>query len=204
VQGGLILLIAAEPVALVAQLASLSFDGPTAIAVMASGFGRLLGLRLAVVVLLWAVLALDAFWPVLVLGAGMALIDAATAHALPGLDGAGLLLNAVHVAAMALWVGALAGMISTGWSPPRARGQGGGFALTAFAVAVLSGLLLALAHVGFPPSLTTGYAWALVVKIAVVAIAIILALLGRRRAELGVVAVILAAAAVLVSLPPPR
>jgi putative copper export protein len=64
--------------------------------------------------------------------------------------------------------------------------------------------LLALAHVGFPPSLTTGYGWALVIKIAVVAIAIILALLGRRRAELGVVAVILAAAAVLVSLPPPR
>jgi copper transport protein len=219
VQGGLILLIVAEPVALVAQLASLSFDGPTAIAVMASGFGRLLGLRLAVAVLLWAVLALDAFWPVLVLGGGMALIDGATAHAVPGLDGAGLLLNAIHVAAMALWVGALVGMIYTSSipsparggaqgqkspSPARGGGQGGGFALAAFAIAVGSGLLLALAHVGFPPSLTTGYGWALVIKIAVVAIAIMLVLLGRRRAELGVVAVILAAAAVLVSLPPPR
>jgi copper transport protein len=59
VGAGLGLLIAAEPMALVAQLASLSFDGPTAIAVMASGFGRLLGLRLAVALLAWALLALE-------------------------------------------------------------------------------------------------------------------------------------------------
>jgi copper transport protein len=206
VLGGLLLLVAAEPVALVAQLASLSFDGATAIAVMASDFGRLLGLRLAVAVLLWAVLALDVFWPVLVLGAGMALIDGATAHALPGLGGAGLLLNAIHVAAMAMWVGALAGMVYTSSvsHPARGGGQGGGFALVAFGVAVVSGILLALAHIGFPPSLTTGYDWALIAKAAVVGIAIVLAMLGRRRAELGVVALILAAAAVLVSLPPPR
>jgi copper transport protein len=206
VLGGLLLLVAAEPVALVAQLASLSFDGATAIAVMASDFGRLLGLRLAVAVLLWAVLALDVFWPVLVLGAGMALIDGATAHALPGLGGAGLLLNAIHVAAMAMWVGALAGMVYTSSvsHPARGGGQGGGFALVAFGIAVVSGVLLALAHIGFPPSLTTGYDWALITKAAVVGIAIVLALLGRRRAELGVVALILAAAAVLVSLPPPR
>jgi copper transport protein len=215
VQGGLILLIAAEPVALVAQLASLSFDGPTAIAIVASGFGRLLGLRLAVAVLLWAVLAIDAFWPVLVLGSVMALIDGATAHALPGLDGAGLLLNAIHVAAMGLWVGALVGLVLAAPTLPspsgggeRTRlfspGGGGRYAIGAFGISVASGLLLALAHVGFPPSLTTGYGWALVIKIAVVGIAIILALLNRRRTELGVVAAILAAAAALVSLPPPR
>ena len=209
VHAGLVLLVAAEPVALVAQLASLSFDGATAIAVMASDFGRLLGLRLAVAVLLWAVLALDVFWPVLGLGIVMALIDGATAHALPGLGGAGLLLNAIHVAAMALWVGALAGMVYTSSvsSPARGGGQGGGhvrYPLYAFGVSVVSGLLLAFAHVGFPPGLTTGYGWALAIKVGVVGIAILMALLGRRRAELGVVALILAAAAVLVSLPPPR
>jgi copper transport protein len=203
VNAGLILLIAAEPVALVAQLASLSFDGPTAIAMMASGFGRLLGLRLAVAVLLWAVLALDVFWPVLGLGVVMALIDGATAHAIPGLPGAGLALSAVHVASMGLWVGAIVALVSKAATVPSPRG-GGKFALGAFAVTVASGLLLGLAHVGFPPELTTGYGWALLVKIALVAIAIVLALLGRRRAELGVVAVILVAAAVLVSLPPPR
>ena len=207
VTAGLILLIAAEPVALVAQLASLSFDGATAIAVMAPGFGRLLGLRLAVALLLWAVLALDVFWPVLGLGVVMALIDGATAHAIPGLSGAGLVLNAIHVAAMGLWVGALVGFVQPPTLPsPRGGGDKTGlkYAIGAFAVSVASGLLLALAHVGFPPGLTTGYGWALVVKVAVVAIAAALALLGRRRAELGVVAVILAAAAVLVSLPPPR
>jgi copper transport protein len=193
---GLLLLIAAEPVALVAQLASLSFDGPTAIAVMASGFGRLLGLRLAVAVFLWAVLALDVFWPVLALGAAMALIDGATAHAIPGLPGAGLALSAVHVAAMGLWVGAVVGFLVL-----KRRRE---YVIGAFAVTVASGLLLGLAHVGFPPELTTGYGWALLAKIALVAIAIVLALLGRRRAELSVVAVILVAAAVLVSLPPPR
>jgi copper transport protein len=228
VYGGLIMLIAAEPLALVAQLASLSIDGPTAIAVMASGFGRLLGLRLAIAVLLWAVLALDVFWPVLTLGAAMALIDGAAAHAIAGLAGAGLLLNALHLAAMALWVGALVAFVlpslareeATIPSPsggatvvrvagfPAWAGQGGGltrYPLYAFVVTVISGLLLALAHVGFPPELlTTGYGWALVVKVAVVGIAVLMALLRRRRAELGVVAVILAAAAVLVSLPPAR
>jgi copper transport protein len=213
VNAGLILLIAAEPVALIAQLASLSFDGPTAIAVMASGFGRLLGLRLAVAVFLWAVLALDVFWPVLGLGVVMAFIDGATAHAIPGLPGAGLALSAVHVGAMGLWVGALVALVApTRYARlstpgladlPSPRG-GGKFALGAFAVTVASGLLLGLAHVGLPPELTTGYGWALLAKIALVASAIVLALLGRRRAELGVAAVILVAAAVLVSLPPLR
>jgi copper transport protein len=212
VRAGLVLLIAAEPVALLAQLASLSFDGPTAIAVMASGFGRLLGLRLAADVVLWAVLALDAFWPVLALGTVMALIDGATAHAIPGLPGAGLVLSAVHVAAMGLWVGAIVALVAPALPSPRGGGEktalsrngGGKYAMAAFGVAVTSGLLLALGHVGFPPALTTGYGWALVLKVAVVATAFVLALLGRRRAELAVVAVILAAAAVLVSLPPPR
>jgi copper transport protein len=204
VLGGLLLLVAAEPVALVAQLASLSFDGATAIAVMASDFGRLLGLRLAVAVLLWAVLALDVFWPVLGLGMVMALIDGATAHAISGLPAAGLLLSAIHVAAMALWVGALAALFI---ASPSGGGQGGGrfrYPVYSFGVSVVSGLLLAFAHVGFLPGLTTGYGWALAVKVGVVGIAIVMALLGRRRAELGVVALILAAAAVLVSLPPPR
>jgi len=207
VGGGLALLIAAEPVALVAQLASLSFDGDTAIAVLASSFGRLLGLRLAVALVVWALLALDSLWPVLALGVVMALIDGATAHAIPGLPGAGLVLNAVHLAAMGLWVGALVGYLSAIFpSPLVEEGQGGRlrYVLGAFAISVGSGLLLALAHLGFPPALATGYGWALVIKVLVVGIALAMAVLGRRRAEFGVVAVILAVAAVLVSLPPPR
>src|SRR5260370_20280505 len=47
VRAGIVLLIAAEPLSLVGQLASLSFDTDTAIAVVASGFGRPLALRRA-------------------------------------------------------------------------------------------------------------------------------------------------------------
>jgi copper transport protein len=84
VNAGLALLILAEPLALVAQLASLSFDGQTAVDVMASGVGRLLALRLAIAVLLWAVLALDTFWPVVGLGLAMALSMARPAMPSPG------------------------------------------------------------------------------------------------------------------------
>jgi putative copper export protein len=136
---------------------------------------------------------------VLFLGVVMAVIDAAGAHAIPGLPGAGLLLNAVHVAAMGLWVGGLMAFLR---APDRRFTP---YAVGAFAVSVGSGTVLALAHVGFPPALPVNqYGLALAIKVAVVLIALAAAALGRRRTELGVVAVILAAAAVLVSLPPPR
>ena len=214
---GVVLLIAAEPVALVAQLASLSFDGDTAIAILASPFGRLLGLRLGVALLVWALLALESAWPVLALGAVMALIDGASAHAIPGLPGAGLLLDAFHVSAMGIWVGGLAGVLV---APDRRFRP---YAIGAFAIAIGTGLLLALAHLGSPAALvTTGYGWVLFVKGAIVAIAVALfsrPLLRRYfpsplpafslprlrgRVGVGVAALILVMAAVLISLPPPR
>ncbi len=196
---GLALLIAAEPVALVAQLASLSFDGDTAMAVLGSGFGQLLGLRLAVALLVWALLALDSLWPVLGLGMVMALIDGVSAHAIPGLPGAGFVLAAIHVAAMGIWVGGLAAFLVA--PDPRFSP----YAIGAAAVGVGSGLMLGVAHTGFPPALaTTGYGWALIVKVAAVGAALALAVFGRRRIEAGVIAILLAVAAVLVSLPPPR
>src|SRR5438046_8885585 len=106
-----VVLTAVEPWSLGAQLSSLSFDGDTAIAVLASPFGRLLGLRLGVALLVWALLTLESPWPVLGLGGVMALIDCAGAHAIPGLPGAGLLLDAVHIAAMAIWVAGRAGLL---------------------------------------------------------------------------------------------
>ena len=199
VVAGLGLLISAEPVALVAQLASLSFDGDTAIAVLGSGFGRLLGLRLAIALLVWALLAVETLWPVIGLGLVMALIDGASGHAIPGLPGAGVLLDAFHVAAMGLWVGGLAAFL---YAPDRRFAP---YAAWGFGVSVASGLLLALAHIGFPTALlTTQYGWAVAVKISLVAVALAMAVLGRRRIEFGVVALVVAVAAALVSLPPPR
>jgi len=196
---GVVLLIAAEPVALVAQLASLSFDGDTAIAVLASPFGRLLGLRLGVAFLVWALLALDSPWPVLGLGGVMALIDGASAHAIAGLSGAGLLLDAIHVAAMGVWVGGLAALLLA----PNRRFRP--YAIGTLAVAIGTGLLLALAHLGSPGALvTTGYGSALLVKSAIVAVVVAMAVLGRRGIETSVAILLLVMAAVVVSLPPPR
>jgi putative copper export protein len=136
---------------------------------------------------------------VLGLGVALALIDGATAHAIPGLPGASLGLVALHVVAMAIWVGGLAAFLV---APDRRFAR---YAAAAFAVAIGSGILLALAHTGFPPALaTTAYGWALVIKVAAVGSAGVLAVFGRRRIEYGVVAAILAVAAALVSLPPPR
>jgi len=198
---GVVLLIAAELVALVAQLASLSFDGDTTIAVLASPFGRLLGLRLGIALLVWALLALESPWPVLGLGGVMALIDGASAHAIPGLPGAGLLLDAVHVAAMGLWVGGLIAFLVAPDRRFRSYASGG------LAVVIGSGLLLALAHLGSPAALvSTGYGWVLLVKAALVAAALLAFPLPRLRGRVGVgvTTLILVMAAVLISLPPPR
>ena len=212
VTAGVVLLIAAEPLALIGQLASLSLDGDTVIAVLASPFGRLLGLRLGIALLVWALLALESPWPVLALGGVMALIDGASAHAIQGLPGTGLVLDAIHVAAMGLWVG---GLVAFLFAPDRRFRP---YAIGGLGVAIGSGLILGLAHLGSPSALvTTPYGWVLLVKAAVVAFAILsftLPLLrrffpsrsGGRQAggRVGAGALILALAAVLISLPPPR
>jgi putative copper export protein len=199
VAAGVILLIAAEPLALVGQLASLSIDGDTAIAVLASGFGRLLALRLAGALFVWILLAIDSPWPILGVGAAVALIDGLSAHAIPGLPGAGQLLVAIHVAAMGLWVGGLAGFLAA----PDSR-----FARQAallFGIAATSGVLLAVGHIGALGALmSTPYGQALMVKVLIVGAAVSLAVLRRRRIEFGALLAVIAAAAVVAALPPPR
>lgn len=199
VRAGVVLLVAAEPLALLGQLASLSIDGDTATAVLASGFGRLLALRLAGALLVWALLALKSPWPILSVGVGVALVDGASAHAIPGLPGAGQVLAAIHIAAMGLWVGGIAAFLT---APDRHFGR---VATVVFAVAVISGLLLAVGHIGLPQALvSTTYGQVLLIKVLVVGVAVGVALLRRRRLELGVLVVVLVAAALLGALPPPR
>jgi copper transport protein len=199
VGAGIVLLIAAEPLALLGQLASLSFDTDTAIAVLASGFGRLLALRLAGAMLVWALWSVESPWPVLGVGVGVALLDGASAHAIPGLPVVGQLLVSVHVAAMGLWVGGLAAFLI---APDRRFGR---YAVLCFGVAAVSGLVLAVAHVGVVNALmTTPYGQALIIKVLVVGAALSIALIRRRRLEFGVLLTVIAAAAVLAALPPPR
>ena len=206
---GVALMVVAEPVSLLAQTASLdpaqTFDGDALTSALASPFGRVLGLRLAAAMLLWAVLgalhqAAWLRWAIPVLGVALSLVDATAAHATPSLPlPMGLALNALHVAAMGIWVGGIAAF---------AVAPNGGFGKVAawsVGLLVVSGAALALLHLGqWRDLMTTAYGNSLVIKLPLVAVALYLARLGRRKGELVALGVVLAAAAVLVSLPPPR
>ncbi len=199
VGAGIVLLVAAEPLGLLGQLASLSFDGDTAIAVLGSGFGRLLGLRLGAALLAWAVMATGRSWPLLAIGGVVALVDGAGAHAIPGLPGAGQLLVTIHVSAMGLWAGGLAAYLM---GPDRRFGR---YAAASLGVAVGSGLLLALAHTAFPAALIrTDYGRVLLLKLFVVGVALLAVVIRRRRLELTVAIFIVATASLLAALPPSR
>ena len=198
VGSGVILLIAAEPLALLGQLASLSFDGDTALAVLGSSFGRVIGLRLGAALLTWALLATRRAWPLLAPGAAIALLDGASAHAILGLPGAGQVLVAAHVSSMGLWAGGLAAFLI---APDRRFGRYAAWTLT---VTMASGLLLAFAHTHFGDALiTSGYGRVLMVKVLIVGVALVAAVARRHRTEFRIAMVVVAAAAVLAALPPP-
>jgi len=207
--GGAALLLVAEPVSLLAQTASFdpaqTFDAEALISALASPFGRVLGLRLAAALLLWAVLgalrqAPWLRWAIPSLGVALSVVDATAAHAVLALPvPIGLALNAIHVSAMGLWVGGVAAYVVAPF---------GGFrrvAVWSAGLLVLSGAVLALMHFVNPlQTMTSAYGQVLMVKLPLVAIALWLAWRMRRRAELAALIAVLAAAAVLVSLPPPR
>ena len=206
---GAALLLVAEPLALLAQTASfdpaLTFDGDALIGALASPFGRVLGLRLTAALLLWAVLgalrqAPWLRWAIPSLGLALSVVDATAAHATTVLpQPIGFALNAVHVSAMGLWVGGLAAF---------SVAPSGGFdrvAAWSAGLLVLSGAALALLHFANPlQTMTTAYGGVLMVKVPLVAVALWLAWRAHRRGELAVLIAVLFAAAVLVSLPPPR
>jgi copper transport protein len=195
---GLVLLVAAEPLALLGQLASLSFDSDTALAVLGSSFGRILFLRLAAAVVAWTLIATERPWPVLATGGAIAVLDGLTAHAIPGVPLAGQALVAVHVAAMGLWLG---GVITFALAPDRRFTR---YAAATFAVAVISGLVLGLVHTKMGAALVTSdYGRVLVLKAALVAAAATFALRRRRRTEAGVAVAVVGSAALLAALPPP-
>ena len=195
---GVILLIAAEPIALVGQLASLSFDGDTALAVLGSNFGRVAGLRLGAALLVWTMLATGRSWPLLAIGGVIALLDGVSAHAIAGLPSAGQLLVAFHVAAMGLWAGGTAVFLL---APDKRFGR---YAMWTLAITIGTGLLLALAHIHFGGVLlSTDYGRVLLIKVLLVVAALVAAIIHRRRAELAIVMIVVAAAALLAALPPP-
>jgi putative copper export protein len=164
-----------------------------------------LGLRLATALGLWAILgalrqAPWLRWAIPTLALALAFADASAAHATPALpQPLGLALNALHVSAMGVWLGGLAAFVVT---PSSGFGR---VAAWSAGLLVASGAALALLHLANPlETMTTSYGGVLMVKLPLVAAALWLAWRGRRRRELGALMAALVAAAVLVSLPPPR
>ena len=216
---GVLLLLVAEPLALLGQTASFdaaqTLDPAAVSAAMDSSFGRALGVRLGLALLLWVLVgvaqggAVRAAPLALVVGWVLALADGGSAHA-ASLQPTwlGLLVNAVHLAAMGVWVGGLAALLWT----RRGRAVSGDvvarfgrLALAALGALALSGLVMALVHLTGPGDLfRTPYGLALVGKVALVVVAVALARLGARRVELAGLAAVVLGAALLVSLPPPN
>jgi copper transport protein len=206
---GVAMLLAAEPLSLFAQTASFdpsqTFDGDSIVSALASPFGRVLGLRLATALALWAILgalrqASWLRWTIPALGVALAFVDATASHATPGLpQPLGAMLSALHISAMGIWLGGVAAFAiapASGFSRVAAWSAG---------LLVVSGGALALLHFTNPLDLiTTAYGGGLLIKLPLVAAALLLAWRARRRAELAALCVVVAAAAVMVSLPPPR
>jgi len=174
---------------------------------IASSFGRVLGLRLGGAFLLWtavgAVREAGRGRPLMLgLGAAIVFADGLAGHRIVGLpDVAAFALGAVHEAAMAVWVGGLVALLVVR-EGARRFGQ---VALACFLTLVASGALLALAHLRGPGDLiASAYGFVLAFKVAAVAAAALIALLGARRLEALALSGVLVLAALLVSLPPPR
>ena len=195
---GVVLLVLAEPLALLGQLASLSFDGDTMLAVLGSSFGRILFLRLGAALVAWTLIATERPWPVLATGGAIALLDGLTAHSIPFLPGGGQLLVSIHVAAMGLWVG---GIIAFLRSPDARFGR---YALATFGVAAVTGLVLGTVQTKVGAALlSSDYGRVLLIKVGLVVAAAVLALVRRRKAEVAVALAVVGSAALLAALPPP-
>jgi len=232
VDTGLILLLLAEPLALLAQTASLgtnqTFDLDLLGDTLASNFGRVLAQRLGAALLLWVLVGIvkqgeasRATPLALGLGLGLALVDGQASHAISS-DPAwlGLLLNTVHTAAMGIWLGGLVLLILV-WRLVELHGRQvallARFTLVAVAsltTLVITGLAMTWLHFNQPSDfLTTNYGLALSSKIVLLLVAMLLALVGsksssfRRTRWWGLEALtllgLLVLAGLIVSLPPP-
>jgi copper transport protein len=229
---GVVLLLLAEPFALLGQTASLDPDAPLApeaiSSALDSAFGRALGLRVGAAIGLWVLVgaardgAASAERAILVLGGLLALLDGRTAHAASGgLGGLVLPLSALHLMAAGVWAGVLAAWLAARPALESTAAHGaltrtfGRVALAALGVQAATGLLLAALRLSAPLELaTTPYGLALVLKLVLLLGALGAAALALRapppRArrwrwlEAAALVGILALAGLLVSLPPPR
>jgi copper transport protein len=229
---GVVLLLIAEPLALLAQTASLGVsdvvDPEATSAALESSFGRVLAQRLGAALLLWVLLGVAhdgsarATLAIGVLGLAVAFVDGEAAHA-AGVRPAwlGLGVNTLHVAAMGAWTGGLAVLLRVWRLPslagrlPEVAARTGRASAAALAVLVATGTVMAIQHLAAPADmLASAYGRTLGVKVALLCVALGLAAAAVRTSpalrarwwnrEAAVLAGVLGLAGLLVSLPPPK
>jgi copper transport protein len=227
---GIVLLLAAEPVALLGQTASLSnglWDTDLAGEALSSSFGRVLAQRLGAAAALWMLVgvvragAARAEWLMLALGVALAFADGQASHAVSsGPLFVGLLASAGHELAMVLWAGGLVSLLVV-WNladVAPCRGQVfrafGEIAVLCLLALGVTGLVMALLHLRAPRDLLDAdYGRALTLKTVLLGAALALTWQGSRprraaretiwRVELLAMGGILALASAMVSLAPP-
>jgi putative copper export protein len=226
VNAGIVLLLYAEPLALLAQTLGVRgalFDLAVAGDVLASGFGLIWAQRIGVALLLWVIIGVAkdgtarALPAVPALGLALAVIDGVAGAA--GAPGAAPTIAAatLHEAAMGALVGSLALLLAT-WGSLNGDRRSSILARfsqlsgAAIGVLIISGLALALGHLTQPSELfSTFYGATLSAKLLAALAAIGLATFGRHtfreiwrwRAALAALIVLLGVAGLLISVPSP-
>lgn len=228
---GILALVVAEVIALLAQIVSLS-NGVLPIltttgAILASSFGRVMAQRLGAALLLWVLLGIaqererDISSAVLALGVALAFVDGEASHALTSrMLWPALIVNAIHIAAMGIWLGGLIALVML-WRNPALKPRRnavvllfGRLALIAVIELVLTGILLSWLYLPrLTDLLTTAYGRVLAIKMLSLLAPLLLVIASRRVdedrrtrwwvRESGVLIGIVTLAATLISLPPP-
>jgi copper transport protein len=158
----------------------------------------------------------------LVLGGALAVIDSQASHAISSpIVWLGLIVTALHIAAMGAWLGGLIALLAL-WRRKEARAyrqdllaRFGPLAIASVVELILTGVVLAGLHlVRLTDLFATPYGRLLTIKIVTLLLPLLFALLGQQRyrfsrerwwlLEGGSLLGILTLAALLVSLPPPR
>jgi copper transport protein len=202
---GIGILILAEPLALLAQVASLvtADIGSLLGAILASSFGRVLAQRLGIALLVWVIMGMvngsdskqeeprSARIVILGLGLLLALVDGEASHAVSKEPiWLGLLANMVHIASMGLWVGGLIALLFL-WRVKSIQERRreialrfGQLATIAVCELIISGLLMAWLRLNQPINLVaTVYGRVLLAKICLLPLVLLLAWIGRHKNE---------------------
>jgi copper transport protein len=227
---GLLALILAAPLALLAQLVSLGannmFNTALIGAVLSSRFGWVLAQRLGGALLLWVIVGAAkqgtrlAVPLALALGVVVAAVESEASHTISSSNIAvGVIATTLHMVAMGIWIGGLIALLSL-WREKALETERRQMVALVGQIAVISvielagsGLLLAWLHlIRLTDLFTTTYGQVLLAKFLLLPGVLGIALIGMRQSgrarwwqgEVLVLAGILALAGLLVSLAPPR